>query len=200
DPLRGELFNVGLTLIGAHTYAFRMLDRFTALRSYVGEFDQRLLDAHSHEIEHFFKARPYYLRQPDGYKKSTNRLTREVLEEFVTQHTGPQLSYGPVCRVEGNIDSTFALQNLLTDLFEQFVLRRPSVRTEVAKRKERVKTILRNEFDACDFFNPEKYRSPMHTDQAFELPRHGYTLPLSFSFNSGGRLYVFEAIDAIEQE
>jgi len=199
DPIRGETANAGVLLVGANTYAFRAIDRFGAVRQWMSGFDERLLEAHRSAIHQFFRQKPYYLHQADGHKTTTNRIGREVLAEFAARFSGPSLCYGPVCRVEGNIDSDFSLQTLLADLFEQFVTRRAAPANDDKKRKERVKTILRNELESCDFLSAEKYRFPLVQDETVELSGRGYRLPLTFSFDNG-TLHVIEPVDALEHE
>lgn len=199
DPARGENVNVGVLAVGAHGYGLRLLDRFSHVKAAQPDFAPGVLEAHRVAVHRFFRSRPFYISQPDGHKIPSTRISREVLAEFAARCAGPILSYGPILRVEGDIDSNFSLQSLLHDLYESFVLPLPLARSEERKRKERVKTILRNEFDACDFFNPDKYRHPMQIDEPVELRARGYRLPLSFSFDNG-TLHAFEPIDALEHE
>jgi hypothetical protein len=199
DPVRGESVNMGILAVGAHSFRFQCLDRFSHLRGYWGDVNEGRLFQHQAEVQRFFTQRHFHILQSDGQRRPTNRLSLDVLKEFTSRFSGPGLFYSQICRVEGNIDSSFALDSLTTDLFEQIVQRKQAAPTPAKKRKERVKTILKNEFDACDFFNSEKYRHPLQADRNLELPGRGYNLPMSFSFDNG-TVHVFEPIDALEQE
>jgi len=199
DPVRGESANVGVLVIGQNHHRLRLLELQGPLRQFMPDFDMKLLQRHKLAVESFFRTRPYRVLHPDGRLTEVNRPTRDVLEEFTRRFAGPMLYYLPPTRVEGNIDTPFALDSLVNDLAEQFLGRRFTPEVGDKQRKERVKTILRNEFDACDFFNTAKYKHPLKAEQSVLLKKRGYSLPLSFSFDNG-KLHVFEPIDALEGE